>query len=107
MGTKHQPKLVTLMNKKLKNIQKCQNEEEKFELAQMCFKELASQLVTFGPVLKVIQNERRFNSSPTFFLNIRSEQAYKENLDFEIHAVTQKNQEQCSTKSKIGGKKFA
>ena len=57
MGTKHQPKLVTLMNKKLKNIKKCQNEEEKFELAQMCFKELASQLVTFGPVLKVLQNE--------------------------------------------------
>ena len=57
MGTKHQPKLVTLMNKKLKNIEKCQNEEERFELAQTCFKKLSSQLVTFGPVLKVIQNE--------------------------------------------------
>ena len=57
MGTKHQPKLITLMNKELKNIEKCQNEEERFELAQICFKKLNSQLVTFGPVLKVIQNE--------------------------------------------------
>ena len=57
MGTKHQPKLVTLMNKKLKNIEKCQNKEDRFALAQMCFHELASQLVTFGPVLKVLQNE--------------------------------------------------
>ena len=57
MGTKHQPKLITLMNKELKNIEKCQNEEERFELAQTCFKKLNSQLVTFGPVLKVIQNE--------------------------------------------------
>ena len=57
MLRKSEPKLVTVLESKLKNLQNVEHSENRLEIVSEALQLLSCKLVTFGPTLKVIHEE--------------------------------------------------
>ena len=57
MLRKSEPKLVTVLESKLKNLQNVEHSENRLEIVSEALQILSCKLVTFGPILKLILEE--------------------------------------------------